>query len=379
MCPFCGKTYKRLKSHLPHCKAAASSATPPISHEAAKTRASSYLSSPKEEKPQQKLTLSARLQSKKSQTVSAASEEKKQKLSEQIKAAIAPPSSAVSPTSQRPTTSKSKKTTVHDFIQSAGPQKNIKGAPKRSSSEKDVSKPALQPTGHQGSSNIKISKKKATQALSLSQNDEPNQRTEEACERNHAWVTTGRKTDDLSVNTDAGIGQSKITLQDVKAALGRDRKAPKSRRPSIPVHDPASDPSSSLAPSAVSLPTGNRDQQPLSTSSSSPSEPASTGPPRPQASPQLAPASPTPPLPHPFPTGLASQVHRAVTGLSTGSLTQSTSPKLLLASVTSPGAPDRLIKDETQAEDRKTNIPDSRTKGWLLERRKHSPLSTALD
>lgn len=25
VCPFCGKTYKRLKSHLPHCKAAASS------------------------------------------------------------------------------------------------------------------------------------------------------------------------------------------------------------------------------------------------------------------------------------------------------------------------------------------------------------------
>ncbi|TMS22275.1 Uncharacterized protein E3U43_012540 [Larimichthys crocea] len=29
VCPFCGKTYKRLKSHLPHCKAAASSETPP--------------------------------------------------------------------------------------------------------------------------------------------------------------------------------------------------------------------------------------------------------------------------------------------------------------------------------------------------------------
>ncbi|XP_047464919.1 uncharacterized protein C17orf80 homolog [Mugil cephalus] len=31
VCPFCGKTYKRLKSHLPHCKAAASSKTPPES------------------------------------------------------------------------------------------------------------------------------------------------------------------------------------------------------------------------------------------------------------------------------------------------------------------------------------------------------------
>ncbi|XP_006791311.1 uncharacterized protein C17orf80 homolog [Neolamprologus brichardi] len=29
VCPFCGKTYKRLKSHLPHCKAAAASKAPP--------------------------------------------------------------------------------------------------------------------------------------------------------------------------------------------------------------------------------------------------------------------------------------------------------------------------------------------------------------
>ncbi|XP_014861057.1 PREDICTED: uncharacterized protein C17orf80 homolog [Poecilia mexicana] len=38
VCPFCGKTYKRLKSHLPHCKAAASSRAPPTTQDVAATQ-----------------------------------------------------------------------------------------------------------------------------------------------------------------------------------------------------------------------------------------------------------------------------------------------------------------------------------------------------
>ncbi|KAM4526364.1 uncharacterized protein V3H82_000788 [Fundulus diaphanus] len=41
VCPFCGKTYKRLKSHLPHCKAAGSSKTPPTSQDVAATQRAS--------------------------------------------------------------------------------------------------------------------------------------------------------------------------------------------------------------------------------------------------------------------------------------------------------------------------------------------------
>ncbi|XP_012718226.2 uncharacterized protein DDB_G0284459 isoform X2 [Fundulus heteroclitus] len=41
VCPFCGKTYKRLKSHLPHCKAAGSSKTPPTTQDVAATQKAS--------------------------------------------------------------------------------------------------------------------------------------------------------------------------------------------------------------------------------------------------------------------------------------------------------------------------------------------------
>lgn len=46
VCPFCGKTYKRLKSHLPHCKAAASFKTPPTKHDVAASRTTASLSKP---------------------------------------------------------------------------------------------------------------------------------------------------------------------------------------------------------------------------------------------------------------------------------------------------------------------------------------------
>ncbi|XP_028263821.1 uncharacterized protein LOC114437371 [Parambassis ranga] len=46
VCPFCGKTYKRLKSHLPHCKAAPSSKTPPTKHEVTASQTAASLSKP---------------------------------------------------------------------------------------------------------------------------------------------------------------------------------------------------------------------------------------------------------------------------------------------------------------------------------------------
>lgn len=390
MCPFCGKTYKRLKSHLPHCKAAASKDTPPISREGARTREPPRFSSPKEEKPPQKLPVSAGVQSKKSKKVSAqtglrtgnsqlaafatlpsSAKKKKQKLSEQIKAAVAPPAAAVSPSSQprslHPTTSETTKTTDRVFIEAEVPQKLIKGAPERTrgqqaaqakiSREEGISTPASQPTGQQGSTKGKVSKEKATQALPLRENYTPKEKTAGARQRNQDWVTSERKPKDLSVHVDSGDGrQSRITLQDVTAALGRDRKALKSSRPSILVQIASSDPSGRVAATQASLPAGTRGEQPLSASSPSPAKPASTTPP--EASPPLAPAS-LPPLP-------------PVTGLSTASssLIPFTSTKLLPASVG--GARDGLIQHKLQLEDRKLSASDGRTKGRLKVGKKTS-------
>lgn len=366
VCPFCGKTYKRLKSHLPHCKAAGSSSTPPIGPGAAQTQGPARLSSLKPDKSPQKLTVKAGLQPKKSKTVSSASsptgfqtgkastslpssaKKKKQKLSEQIKAAITPPCAAVSPPSQPRSLHPTKKTTIHD-----------EGAPKRSRATVEEP-PAAQPEaearvrGKEGiSGNQGSSQRKGTQALPSSQNYKPNERTTGAREGNQDWVTTEGK----DLNTDPGNGrQSKITLQGVKAALGRDRK---SSRPSLVLQIQSSDPSSSAASTQASLPAGSREEQLLSTSST---KPASANPRRHHAPPQLAPASPLPPPPCP-PRSLSSQVHRALTGLPTvsPSLTQFTRTKLLPASVEALGARDQLGG-------RKLNIPDSRTKSWLERR-----------
>lgn len=295
---------------------------------------------------------------------------KKQKLSEQIKAAVAPLSAAVSPTTQ-PQSLHPKKTTVRDSIKAAGRQRTPKGAPKRTkasvekpsaaqpvaqtraSRKEGVSPPASQAAGNHGSSQIK-----ATQALPLSQNYKPNERTTGAREGNHDWVPTERTAKNPSLNTDSGDSrQSKITLQDVKAALGRDRKSGRlSAVLQIQPADPSSRAAPSAAPTQASLPAGNREEQLLSTSTGS----ASANPRRPHAPPPLAPASPLPPLP---PGGLSCQVHRALTGHPTASpsLAQFTSTKLVPASVEAPGARDQL-------EDRKLNFPDSRTKGWLERR-----------
>ncbi|XP_034564055.1 uncharacterized protein C17orf80 homolog [Notolabrus celidotus] len=149
VCPFCGKTYKRLKSHLPHCKAAASSKTPPSKHNVAASQVSSSsqlaadLSDPtSEEKKSTQTPVASRPQSKKSkkvpvvsmnaspssQTVSQSSvlpssstKKKKQKLSEQIKTAnLAASTSVISPSqSQSLDVSEPKKKSLRALIEAA--------------------------------------------------------------------------------------------------------------------------------------------------------------------------------------------------------------------------------------------------------------------
>lgn len=324
MCPFCGKTYKRLKSHLPHCKAAS---PPSISHEAAQTSAQPQLS---HKSSPQKLTVSAGPQSKQSKTASAARSQtaasagpasvpssarmKKQKLSEQIKAALVPPSAASfmsEPQPPRPTTSKAKQKAAQGLLEAAGPQvrapaKAARRAPEGRSPAQhvtklgtvgDASRPANQPMSNRGSSKTKVSEKQATPAVSVVQNFRTNENLVKPRVRKSDLVTTEREIDDLSVDMDSGNGpQSKIILQDVKAMLGRDRNSLKASRPSILVQIHSSDPSTAGSSPA----TGNPDGQLVRTSSASPSQAA---------------------LP---PGGLSSQAHRAMKGLSSESPPQPT-------------------------------------------------------
>lgn len=349
VCPFCGKTYKRLKSHLPHCKAAASSDTHPISHEA--TRPPGWPPSGRlgqEEKPPRKQSEkgskvsagnSAPSQSPSSASLPSA-KKKKQKLPEQTKAAAAPPSPTSQPPSLHPSTSQSKKTTDHPVIGAEGPRQIIQGAPTRTRENPPAAQRAAQTemSREKGvcppASRLNVSKKKETEAVSFSRSENANERTAGGGERSHDWGATGRKLAGLSVNADPGIGhRPRISLQDVKAALGRDSKTSRPIQSSAPS-------SSGVAPSAAFARAPLQEEQWLSPSSPSQSKPASP--------------TPLPPLPS---GGLSSQVRRAVTGLSTVSppLAQFTSTKLVPASV------ETLGQDKPQ--DRRPNISESRTEG----------------
>ncbi|XP_003978195.2 uncharacterized protein [Takifugu rubripes] len=320
VCPFCGKTYKRLKSHLPHCKAAR---TPPISHEAAQGSAQHQLS---HKSSPQKLTGP---QSKQSETASQAAASssprsasgpssarmKTQKLSEQIKAALVPPQPP------RPTTSRTKRKTVHGLLEAA---------PEGTSPAQHVtniaSRPASQPTSNRGSSKTKDSEEQATPAVSVIQNFRTDENIVKPRVRKTDVVTTNGEIDDLSVNTDSGNGhQPKIILQDLRAMLGRDRNRLKPSRPSILVQIHPSDPSTASSSLSQAPPaTGDPGDQSVRTGSASPTQPA------------LAPGR------------LSSQVHRAMKGLSTE-------------------PPDGPMKEAKPLEGRKPTLSDSRTEGVLAQ------------
>lgn len=382
VCPFCGKTYKRLKSHLPHCKAASRPNTPPISHEDAQ-RSSQHQINDQGDTRLQKLTVSAGPRSKKSKKVSAVSSQtaaqtgnssssqlassaslpssagtKKQKLSEPVKAALVPPSTPSLMSKPQPPDLNTKRKTGQESLEAAGPRKGTRTAPKHLSiaqcvTQTDSAEPASQPTGSRGSSETKDSKKKATRAGSVTQNYVRKENIGKPGVRKKDLVTTERTIDDLSLNMESRNGlESKIILQNVKAVLGRGSTSPKSSRPSVLVQIQSSDPSSRITSSTslsqAPLPTGRSKDQFLSTGSSSPSPPAL----------RQAPASPLTPFP---PGCLSSQGRQATMGLSAESplLIRFSSTKLLPARV----AHDGLVTEMARLEDRKPAISDSTNKG----------------
>ncbi|XP_035469625.1 uncharacterized protein C17orf80 homolog isoform X1 [Scophthalmus maximus] len=144
VCPFCGKTYKRLKSHLPHCKAAPTSQAPPT-EDGIKTNqttsSSSQLLAGKGETSKQSIVASPK--PKKSSVVSASAssappqsaelppstKKKKQKLSEQIKVAGTQSSISSLPPSPSPAVStKPKKKSLRALIEAAKPDQVALGS-----------------------------------------------------------------------------------------------------------------------------------------------------------------------------------------------------------------------------------------------------------
>lgn len=240
MCPFCGKTYKRLKSHLPHCKAAPGSNAPPVSPGAAQTRAgpSTGPLGPDGDGPPLKPTVAAGPQAKKSkkgaavaaQTRSSSSpserssspppsaKKKKHKLSGGV---TVPPPAALSPPSQQPPRPSDARRKTSG---AGGPQKVTKGdgtipgkpppaqEEAKVGSEQDPSRPASQPVGNDPPSDISASDKKAARALSVTHERSAGPRLRHP----------GRELGDSGPVVSGDGPQPRITLQDAKALLGRD-------------------------------------------------------------------------------------------------------------------------------------------------------------
>uniref|UniRef100_UPI0037E7467F mitochondrial nucleoid-associated protein 1 n=1 Tax=Semicossyphus pulcher TaxID=241346 RepID=UPI0037E7467F len=302
VCPFCGKTYKRLKSHLPHCKAAVSSKTPPTKPDVTvnQTTASSLLAADSSEptakgkKATQTLPGTASTKAKKKERVSVESsapplqgadasytsrssvlpssstKKKKQKLSEQIKTAkmasstsfISSPSLSPSPIISEPkkkslralieaTQSKQVPTGSMEGTRSASEDLSSNSNPfvadsqgsrtkivtqTKTNSDKDLVKDnthVVFPSTDikpQGASQKKASKtKKAAQShlttKDTSLDSKLNNSRARLQVRDNFRVENEGEVADFSVNNSflkSGSGrQARITLQDVKATLGR--------------------------------------------------------------------------------------------------------------------------------------------------------------
>lgn len=280
VCPFCGKTYKRLKSHLPHCKAAASSKTPPTKHDVTVNQTSS---SPLGAPSTQTVSVPAKKNKKKSAVSSSpetpsqsagtppslsltsespppSTKKKKQQLSKQIKTATIPPVSTQSHSpSLPPAVSKPKKKSLRALIEAAtskqvpatedlpsgsapfvaDPQTQTKTNPD-TELVKDNAHPAFlsSHTKPKSASKIKATKaKKVAQTLSSTKDTSSSLDSKEnqsSARRNDLLVDDKEEFDDLSVNNvflkSGSAHQARITLQDVKATLGR---AHSSRQSSI--------------------------------------------------------------------------------------------------------------------------------------------------
>ncbi|XP_067431770.1 uncharacterized protein si:dkey-21c1.4 [Thunnus thynnus] len=294
VCPFCGKTYKRLKTHLPHCKAAAKSKTPPTQHDvtANPTTSSSQLAAGLSENKSTQTKKSKKVPevssgpppslspatSLKSANTSFASQpassslssislppstkKKKQKLSDQIKMAssttISLDSSPSLSPSPSPALSKPKKKSLRTLIEAAKSNQVSKG-PLGGTSSSSLS-PVTSPLNSGTKTNPdscaspallstdakpkRASKKKVSQSLSKTKNTSASvdskvkESSARGTARNNFWEDSEGEREDLSGNemlwkSERSSRQARITLQDVKTALGRAKNNGESSRMGI--------------------------------------------------------------------------------------------------------------------------------------------------
>ncbi|XP_019962493.2 mitochondrial nucleoid-associated protein 1 [Paralichthys olivaceus] len=266
VCPFCGKTFKRLKSHLPHCKAADAQTNPTerhvranqttgVSEPTAKGKKSrESLSSPRAKKS----TTSAPAQTSdgteallSSSSPPPSTKKKKQKPTEQIKLASTPSSTTTSLSSSPPlsppsTALKPKKKSLRALIEAAKTDRAADGSLEgtRSASEGLLSgstpvlvpdPPSSRTTAPTDAPKKKASKtKRAAQPPSTPKDSDSldsglNNQTHV---RDDLWVDNVEETKDLNLTilTSGSGDQARITIQDAKALLGRARTSTSSRR-----------------------------------------------------------------------------------------------------------------------------------------------------
>ncbi|XP_061564828.1 uncharacterized protein C17orf80 homolog [Cololabis saira] len=285
VCPFCGKTYKRLKSHLPHCKAAASSKTPPAKQDVPANQASppqpaaalSDTTAKGKKSPQkssQKSSAATAAETERGSTVSRpssaslsstllpSSTKRKQKLADQIKTDTLFLSASPS---LSPATSKPKKKSLRALIEAAKADQVTEAPLKGPRSVSEKQSPGLRrseekkikttedkdaegrvallsvDTKSKDSPKKKVSKMKkvisTTQHTSESLNSHTNDSNEGLTARHNFGVDGERGSEDVSASAfflkSRSADQVKVTLQDVKATLGRANTHRQSSRPSI--------------------------------------------------------------------------------------------------------------------------------------------------
>ncbi|XP_053269448.1 polycystic kidney disease protein 1-like 3 [Pleuronectes platessa] len=286
VCPSCGKTFKRLKSHLPHCKAANSQTNPTGSH----VGASQTPSSPplgagdreptvKGKKSRESPSVAASPRAKKSTTSSAAqtpdstdssssspppsTKKKREKLSEQIKLASMPSSTTSSlissPTLPPPSTaSRPKKKSLRAQIEAANTGRASKGSLEGTGSASEdllsgstpvLTDPLISRSFNPPEPNVKTdgitvsalstdtkpkeASKKKTSKTKRAEQSPPTTRDPDSDSLDSGFSNRPHVRDDLWVDnllTSGSGDQARITIQDAKALLGRTKTSTTSKK-----------------------------------------------------------------------------------------------------------------------------------------------------
>lgn len=223
-CPFCGKLFKRLKTHLPHCKATPHSKTPPRKHN---DRAfdSVAVSAPTQKVKDVLASSSGLLQSSSSLRITSPSTEKKLKSTDQLETTTSDhleTTTSLLPPLSNLTVRKPRKKNLRASIEAgksnqlAGgrPEDPHAGSPQGLKADKESLQLISVHSKHKDVLNRKVKSKKASQFLET-EVDECNTR---AVTRGQSWVKDNNNVDgSFTVKLNS---QVLISLQNVKTRLG---------------------------------------------------------------------------------------------------------------------------------------------------------------